>query len=282
MSRLLLDLGTSLPSAGKYRLYYAASCPFAHRARMARMLNGNLDDAVLPSDSCVGQTKAEGFFYDPPEPEFNTKFIRDVYLEAKPDYEGKFSVPLLVDRETKAFVNNESIDLTLAFSRLNATGSETNPLLAGMSEEEMVPMLQNISAQLTAGPYKYIFATEQATKDQLQAEYWATVAKWDAVLADQEYALGAQISLVDCVVWPSVVRIDNVYARQFGLTDKTVRDDFPNLQAYLNRIADRYPQILEDLDMPLIIKLYWQSGNLATHCGNDPSAPVPAVIDIFG
>ena len=28
-----LDLGTSPPAAGKYVLYYAANCPFAHRVR---------------------------------------------------------------------------------------------------------------------------------------------------------------------------------------------------------------------------------------------------------
>ena len=30
------------------------------------------------------------------------------------------------------------------------------------------------------------------------------------------------------------------------------------------------------------VELYWRSGNLAPHCGDDVSAPVPEVIEVFG
>jgi len=277
----ILDLGRAIPKAGQYRLYFATNCPFAHRPRMVRAVKGGLlDEAFLLSESCMGQTKQEGFFFDPPEAEFGKKFLREVYAAAKPGYEGKFSVPLLVDRDTKEFVNNESIELAIAMARM--TEEAEPPLFAGKSEEEMAAFMDELSKKLTLGPYKYIFSTDAAVKEAVQAEFYAELSKWDAVLAGQDYVLGSdQFSLADCVMWPVLVRVDNVYARQFGLKGKTIREDFPNLQQYLQRIAERFPRLLAELDMPLLVRLYWQSGNLSPHCGNDPESPVPEVIDIF-
>eukprot|EP00931_Biecheleriopsis_adriatica_P049745 TRINITY_DN28785_c0_g1_i3.p2 TRINITY_DN28785_c0_g1~~TRINITY_DN28785_c0_g1_i3.p2 ORF type:complete len:153 (+),score=28.90 TRINITY_DN28785_c0_g1_i3:605-1063(+) len=145
----------------------------------------------------------------------------------------------------------------------------------------MVALMNDISGKVTMGPYKFIMVPEGA-KEEIRAGFFAELAKWEEVLSKQRYVLGDQVSLADCVLWPSLVRFDNVYAGQFFKTQKTIRQDFPNLQAYLNRVVDAYPILLADLDMPTIVKLYWQSGILAPRAGNDPKAPVPEVIDIFG
>lgn len=43
-----------------------------------------------------------------PDPLYNLKFLRELYLKAQPDYDGRFTVPVLWDKQTETIVNNES------------------------------------------------------------------------------------------------------------------------------------------------------------------------------
>src|SRR5271156_5665405 len=43
-----------------------------------------------------------------PDPLYHAKFIREIYFRAEPDYEGRFTVPVLWDKKTETIVNNES------------------------------------------------------------------------------------------------------------------------------------------------------------------------------
>ena len=39
---------------------------------------------------------------------YHSKHLRDIYFRAQPDYEGRFTVPVLWDKKTETIVNNES------------------------------------------------------------------------------------------------------------------------------------------------------------------------------
>jgi len=43
-----------------------------------------------------------------PEPFYGAKLLRDIYHMHQPDYEGRYTVPVLWDKKTKTIVNNES------------------------------------------------------------------------------------------------------------------------------------------------------------------------------
>jgi glutathionyl-hydroquinone reductase len=43
-----------------------------------------------------------------PDNLYHAKFLRDIYFRAEPDYEGRFTVPVLWDKKTETIVNNES------------------------------------------------------------------------------------------------------------------------------------------------------------------------------
>ena len=43
-----------------------------------------------------------------PDPLYHAKFLREIYFRAQPDYEGRFTVPVLWDKKTESIVNNES------------------------------------------------------------------------------------------------------------------------------------------------------------------------------
>lgn len=42
------------------------------------------------------------------EPFYGAKYIRELYFRAEPEYEGRFTVPVLWDKKTATIVNNES------------------------------------------------------------------------------------------------------------------------------------------------------------------------------
>ena len=50
------------------------------------------------------------------DPLYGAKHIKDLYLRAAPNYEGRFSVPVLWDKKTHTVVNNESSEIIRIFN----------------------------------------------------------------------------------------------------------------------------------------------------------------------
>jgi putative glutathione S-transferase len=49
------------------------------------------------------------------DPEIGAQHVKDLYFRAQPDYDGRFTVPVLWDRQTGAIVNNESSEIIRMF-----------------------------------------------------------------------------------------------------------------------------------------------------------------------
>lgn len=45
------------------------------------------------------------------EPFYGATHLRDIYFKANPDYEGRYTVPVLWDKKTEQIVNNESSEV---------------------------------------------------------------------------------------------------------------------------------------------------------------------------
>src|SRR5689334_9416504 len=105
--------GSEFPvQGGRYHLYVARACPWAHRTIIARRLMG-LEDAiglsfVDPIRDERGWAFTGGEYVDPVN---GFAFLSEAYLATDPAYEARVSVPVLWDRETGVIVNNESADI---------------------------------------------------------------------------------------------------------------------------------------------------------------------------
>ncbi|HEY0250235.1 MAG TPA: glutathione S-transferase family protein, partial [Kofleriaceae bacterium] len=101
--------------SGRYHLYAARACPWAHRALITRSLRG-LEHAVGVTivDPHMGED-GWPFKLDDPDPIGPARFLRDVYLRADPSFTGRVTVPVLWDRETNRIVNNESREIMRMF-----------------------------------------------------------------------------------------------------------------------------------------------------------------------
>ena len=106
--------------AGRYHLYIARACPWAHRTAILRALKG-LEEAI--SISIVHPLMLDhGWTFDDypgtvPDTVTGAKYLYEVYTRARPDYSGRATVPVLWDKREKTIVNNESSDIVRMLNR---------------------------------------------------------------------------------------------------------------------------------------------------------------------
>src|SRR5580704_9927035 len=103
--------------AGRYHLYVAHGCPWAHRTLIYRALK-KLDGAISVAYAIPG-LKDHGWTFadDPKFPDCTPDrvngftYLHQAYTACDPRYTGKVTVPTLWDRKSRRVVNNESSEI---------------------------------------------------------------------------------------------------------------------------------------------------------------------------
>ena len=104
--------------AGRYRLLWAPVCPWANRSIIVRELMG-LEDVISVGtlDPIRPDVPWSDWSFtldeDDKDPVLGIKLLSEAYKKADPDYDGRFTVPALVDVTTGKVVNNDYFNLTL-------------------------------------------------------------------------------------------------------------------------------------------------------------------------
>jgi putative glutathione S-transferase len=217
----------SAVTAGRYHLYVAWACPWAHRTLITRSLRG-LTEAV--SVTVVGSLMGDDgwpFRTEEPDPIGGAAYLRDVYVRANPKYTGRVTVPVLWDRETHTIVNNESREvmriLDVAFAPL-AKNAYVDTLAPPALVGEIDRVLDEIYTPINNGVYRAGFATSQAAYGAAASELFAALAKWDAILASQPFTCGDVMTEADVALFTTLLRFDLVYYAHFKCNLKRLRD----------------------------------------------------------
>ena len=224
--------------AGRYHLYAAWACPWAHRTLITRSLRG-LSDAISVTivDARMGN---DGWEFRPgdPDPIGGAKLLREVYLRANPTYSGRVTVPVLWDRETRTIVNNESREVMRMFD-VELAALSCHPLEPSLAPPELVgeidAVLDAIYAPINNGVYRAGFATTQAAYASAAGELFAALERWDAVLAGQPYLCGSRMTEADIALFTTLLRFDLVYYAHFKCNLKRLRD-FHHLWRFTRRM----------------------------------------------
>ena len=103
--------------AGRYHLYVAWNCPWAHRVLIYLVLK-KLEKAITVAHAIPGLREQGWTFEDHPDfPDCTPDrvngfhYLHQAYSAASPKYTGKVTVPALWDTKTRRVVNNESSEI---------------------------------------------------------------------------------------------------------------------------------------------------------------------------
>lgn len=246
---------------GRYHLYVSLACPWAHRTLIVRALRG-LESAlsisvVHPFMGDDGWTFEEG----PgtvPDPVHGARFLREVYLAAKPDFTGRVTVPVLWDRVTGTIVNNESreiirmLDAELA-AAAGSGGSLYPEPLRGAIDETITALYEPINN----GVYRAGFAATQAAYDEAVTGLFEALDRWDGVLAGRRYLCGDALTLADVCLFTTLLRFDPVYHGHFKCNIRRIVD-YPSLWPYLRDVYQT-PGVAGTCDLDHIKQHYYRS-----------------------
>jgi putative glutathione S-transferase len=261
--------------AGRYHLYVAINCPWAHRTWIMRRLKG-LEDVV--GLSLVVPTRTdEGWVFEP-EGRFadrllGTAALHEIYTLARPDYTGRVTVPVLFDRERRTIVNNESAEiirmLNGAFQALAKDRTDFHPAELGA---EIDAIDDRIYRTLNNGVYRAGFARTQEAYEEAFDEVFATLDWLEERLGGHRYLLGDRLTEADIRLFPTLIRFDVAYHGAFKCNLKRLID-YPNLWAYTRELY-QWPGIAETVDLEVYKRGYYSRSALRNPLGTVPKGPL--------
>ena len=258
---------TFQPESGRYHLYVSLACPWAHRTLIFRKLKGlekHIDVTVVCPDM-LGEGRQMGL----PEPLFGHTRMHQIYTQAKSDYTGRVTVPVLWDKKTNTIVSNESSEIIRMFN------SEFNEL-TGNHDDYYPEQLQSVIDEwndyiypnVNNGVYRCGFATTQEAYEEAFDSLFAALDKIDAHLATHRYLAGNKITEADWRLFTTLVRFDAVYVGHFKCNKQRIAD-YPNIQGYLKELY-QVEGVAETTDFYHIKRHYYFS-----HTGINPTQVVP-------
>jgi putative glutathione S-transferase len=247
------------PVAGRYHLYVARACPWAHRTIIARRLMG-LEEAI--SISFVSPIRDErgwrfsGGRYEDPVNGFS--FLSQAYERTEPGYDERVTVPVLWDREDGTIVSNESADilrmLSTAFAPLAAHPVELVP--PGL-EPEIDALNARIYDGVNNSVYKAGFATRQEVYEREVHGLFAALDELDHRLADTRFLFGPEPLETDWRLFTTLVRFDAVYHIHFKCSIRKIAE-YEHLWPYLRDLY-QWPGIAETVDFDEIRAHYYRT-----------------------
>ncbi len=260
------------PESGRYHLYVSLACPWAHRTLIFRKLKGlepHIDVTVVCPDML-----SQGWQMGLPEPLFGHTRMHQIYTQAKPDYTGRVTVPVLWDKKTNTIVSNESSEIirmfNSAFNDLTGNHDDYYPEpLRGVIDEWNEYIYPNVNN----GVYRCGFATSQEAYEEAFESLFSALDKIDAHLATHRYLAGNKITEADWRLFTTLVRFDAVYVGHFKCNKQRIAD-YVNIQGYLKELY-QIDGIADTTDFYHIKRHYYFS-----HTGINPTQVVPKGPDL--
>ncbi|MEU4288903.1 glutathione S-transferase C-terminal domain-containing protein [Kribbella sp. NPDC026596] len=263
---------------GRYRLVVSLACPWAHRSVIVRRLLG-LEDAI--SQAIVDPIRDERgwrFTLDPDgrDPVLGIEFLSEAYRRTDASYDGRVTVPAIIDTLTGLVVTNDYPQITLDLSTEWAEFHRPDaPQLIPADRAEMDTLIEDIYRDVNNGVYRCGFAT---TQEAYEESYDALFERLDVLeerLADRAYLLGDTLREVDIRLFTTLVRFDAVYHNHFKCNRQKLTE-FPHLWAYARRLY-QLPSFGETVDFDQIKRHYYVTHDTINPTGIVPKGPDPRV-----
>jgi glutathionyl-hydroquinone reductase len=257
---------------GRYHLYVAFACPWAHRTLIMRELKGL--DALISISATNSYMGAEGWTFAP-GPETiaddvnHVQRVYELYTLADPHYSGRATVPILWDKVERTIVSNESAEIVRmlngAFDSVGANGNDYYPQALRTEIDEWNAF---IYPNLNNGVYRAGFATTQEAYEEAATAVFAALDKLERQLATRRYLTGPRLTEADIRLFTTLIRFDPVYHTHFKCNLRRVID-YPNLWGFVRDIY-QLPGIASTVHIDFVKAHYYGS-----HANLNPSRIIP-------
>jgi glutathionyl-hydroquinone reductase len=262
-------------AAGRYHLYVALSCPWAHRTIIFRKLKG-LENVISMSTVSPDMLK-DGWTFNKDEGSsgdgVNGKSkLSEIYLLADPKYSGRVSVPVLWDKKRKTIVNNESPEiirmLNSAFDAFTNVNTDYYPQ-ALRAEIDRINDL--VYPNINNGVYRAGFATAQEAYEAAFRNVFDALDEIEQMLAQHRYLVGNTLTEADWRLFCTLIRFDAVYYSHFKCNWRHIYE-YPNLSNYVRDLY-QVPGIAETVSLQQIKRHYYGSQRQVNPTGIVPVGP---------
>ena len=260
---------------GRYHLFVAHSCPWAHRTIIVRRMKG-LEGAISMTTSDLPRIRSWAYTVglDEMQPVDGVFEIQAAYVAAKPDYTGRVTVPVLWDRKQKTIVNNESPEIIRMLNTvMNALSDDPAAAAIDLYPQALRAEIDSVNTRVyetvNNGVYRCGFATSQGAYDEAVAALFATLDRLDERLATRRYLMGDRITEVDWRLFTTLARFDPVYVGHFKTNIRRIAD-YPNLGPYFRDLYQQ-PDVADTVWLDHIRIHYY-----TTHLQLNPSGIIPA------
>jgi putative glutathione S-transferase len=222
-------LPASAGEPGRHVLIVGRSCPWAHRAWLVWALRGletSIELLVVDPDPQAGRWVFA-------EPFLGCTTLQELYRLAGADPQARATVPVLVDRQERRIVLGESARLIELLNQWPASAPAPD-LEPAVELEAIGSWRERLQNQVNDGVYRCGFARKQAAYDRAEHALFAVLEQAEAELAKHPWLCGNAPTLADVQLFPTLIRLELVYAPLFGVSRRPLWQ-FPALWQWRSR-----------------------------------------------
>ncbi|KAF6840837.1 ubiquitin-activating enzyme e1 1 [Colletotrichum plurivorum] len=291
------------PEKGRYHLYVSYACPWACRTLITRKLKG-LEDIIsysvvhwhLGEKGWRFVTKAEeasvpgdNVVPDPVSGHENFTHLRDIYVESEPNYNGRFTVPVLYDTRLKTIVSNESSEIIrMLYTEFDDILDERYRQIE-LYPESLHTQIDETNEwtydKINNGVYKSGFATSQEAYERNVVALFEALDKAEAHLAEVNegpYYFGKAITEADIRLFVTIIRFDPVYVQHFKCNIRDIRSGYPHLHKWMRNLYWNVPAFRDTTQFDHIKWHYTKSHTQINPFAISPVGPVPDILPLDG
>lgn len=279
------------PEKDRYHLYVSYACPWAHRTLIVRQLKGldkfiglSVVDTYLGDNSWGFVGAYEGKSKTPGATEdhlFGSKFLKEIYKRADPEFDQRFTVPVLWDKKNNTIVNNESSEIirifNSAFNDLITPEQAKIDLYPKELQSQIEEQNKWVYDTINNGVYKCGFAGTQQAYNNHIGPLFESLDKMEAILGKSKYCVGDQLTEADVRLFTTIIRFDTVYYTHFKTNINTIRHGYPHIHKWMRELYWKNPAFKDTSLVEHFKKHYFESHAQINPTRIVPRGPIPDI-----
>ena len=242
----------------RYRLVWAKLCHWSNRAAIARELEGLEDQISVNMVEHAPHEKNLGWEYvyneNNIDPVLGDQFLSEAYYRADDDYQGRTTVPALIDTTTGKVVNNDYNWLTTYFEvNFRPWHKKGAPELYPVElREEIDKMNLWLFDNINNAVYRSSFSRSNEGHFDGVNTFYAAMDRLEKRLETNRFLFGDYVTDSDIRLYVTLARLDIRYTAQLGETKRPLYT-YKNLWGYAKELWE-IPAFAHHTDFAAIIR----------------------------